>query len=54
MPLQNALPDPVIIIARAGVDSISVSAASNSSIICVEIALRFSGRVSVIVTTGAS
>src|SRR5437879_2075863 len=49
MPAQNALPLPVKIATRAWLFSIWSSAVCNSAIICVETALRFSGRFSVIV-----
>src|SRR5690242_11897737 len=49
IPAQNALPAPVTITTRTCDFSISSSAVCNSPIICAEIALRFSGRFSVMV-----
>src|SRR5437016_11625002 len=49
MPAQNALPAPVMIPTRAWDFSISSNAVCSSAIICVEMALRFSGRFSVMV-----
>src|ERR1700722_13179600 len=48
MPEQNALPAPVRIKTRAGLASTSSKAERSSTIISGEIALRFSGRLSVI------
>src|SRR5258708_24182229 len=49
MPAQNALPLPVTMATRAWLFSIASSAVCNSAIIWVEMALRFSGRFSVMV-----
>src|SRR6267154_3313720 len=49
MPAQNALPLPVTMATRAWLFSIWSSAVCSSAIICVEMALRFSGRFSVMV-----
>jgi hypothetical protein len=49
MPEQNAFPAPVRINTFAGLASISLKAKKSSAIISAEIALRFSGRFSVIV-----
>src|SRR5256885_15332215 len=49
MPAQKALPLPVKMATRAWLFSIWSSAVCNSAIICVEMALRFSGRFSVMV-----
>src|SRR6266853_6876723 len=49
MPAQNAFPLPVTMATRAWLFSIWSSAVCSSAIICVEMALRFSGRFSVMV-----
>ena len=49
IPEQNALPEPVRIRTRAELASTSSNALSKSPIIMLEMALRFSGRFSVIV-----
>src|SRR5882762_6175043 len=49
MPAQNALPAPVIIATRAWLFSMASRAVCNSAIMGTEIALRFSGRFSVMV-----
>src|SRR6266851_5146232 len=49
MPAQNALPLPVTMATRAWLFSIASRAVCSSAIICVEMALRFSGRFSVMV-----
>jgi len=48
MPAQNALPAPVTITTREWLFSMVSSAVCNSAIICVLMALRLSGRFSVI------